>query len=189
MQEWHAVLRLKHGDLDGLEPLVRRYYHPGVRAAYLITRDRAAAEDVVQEAFSHASEHIDQFDASRPFGPWFLRSVTNAAIKATAGARRQVSLDCPIEATGAARTPQRADPHLDPEAILARAETREEVWAALACLSPVQRAAIVQRYFLGMSEKESAADLACPPGTVKSRLRGGLQQLRQRLQPARPGES
>jgi RNA polymerase sigma-70 factor, ECF subfamily len=53
-----------------------------VRAACLITRDVALAEDVVQEAFLQAYRSIRHFDLSRPFGPWFMRSVVHAAVKA-----------------------------------------------------------------------------------------------------------
>ena len=53
-----------------------------IRAAYLIVRDRALAEDLVQTAFLRAYDRIGQFDPSRPFAPWFLRSVVNDAVKA-----------------------------------------------------------------------------------------------------------
>ena len=74
MEEWRAIARLKGGDIDGMEPLVRRHYARSVRAAYLILRDREAAEDVVQGAFARMPEGIKGFDEARSFGPWFLRS-------------------------------------------------------------------------------------------------------------------
>lgn len=83
MDEPQAIARIKRGDLDGLEMLVRCYQAKAVQAAFLIVRDRLMAEDVVQAAFLKAVERIDQFDDSRPFGPWFLRSVVNAAIDAS----------------------------------------------------------------------------------------------------------
>ena len=82
MEEQKAIARLKRGDISGLEALVRKYQVQAVRAAYLIIRDRALAEDIVQAAFLRAYERIGQFDAGRPFGPWFLRSVVNDAVKA-----------------------------------------------------------------------------------------------------------
>ena len=51
MQERAAIVRLQQGDINGLEPLVREYQLQAVRAAYLITRDHALAEDIVQTAF------------------------------------------------------------------------------------------------------------------------------------------
>ena len=81
MDEAEAIVRLKQGDIGGLEALVQRYQLPALRAAYLITHDRSLAEDVAQAAFLRAYERIDQFDVERPFGPWFLRSVVNDEVK------------------------------------------------------------------------------------------------------------
>ena len=92
MDEQEAVARLQRGDISGLEPLVRRYQEPALHAAVLVCRDGALAEDLVQAAFVRAYERIGQFDARRPFGPWFIRSVVNDALKAVTR-RRQVPLD------------------------------------------------------------------------------------------------
>src|SRR5436190_20885557 len=131
MTEQEAITRLKAGDISGLERLVKLYQVQAVRAAYLIMRDRAAAEDVVQTAFLRAYERIGQFDATRPFGPWFLRGVVNDAVKAAARGARQVSLDglrtAGTELPGAAL----ADERPGPEELWDRAETAEGVWVAL----------------------------------------------------------
>jgi len=82
LEEKLAIARLKQGNLDGMEALVKHHQVRAVSAAYLIVRDPFLAEDIVQEAFLRAAERIDQFDESRPFGPWFLRSVINASITA-----------------------------------------------------------------------------------------------------------
>src|SRR5712692_3502470 len=95
MDEPEAISRLKRGDIGGLEWLVLRYQLPAVRAAYLVTHDRASAEDLTQSAFLRAYERIEQFDDERPFGPWFLRSVVNDAVKVTRRRGRQVGLDVP----------------------------------------------------------------------------------------------
>ncbi len=65
--------------------LVRRHQVEALRVAVLITRDRALAEDIVQAAFLRAYERIDQFDADRPFAPWFLRGVVRDAVKLAPG--------------------------------------------------------------------------------------------------------
>jgi RNA polymerase sigma-70 factor (ECF subfamily) len=177
MGDQEAIARLKQGDIGGLEWLVERYQVPAVRAAYLVVRDRSLAEDVVQSAFIRAYERIAQFDATRPFGPWFLRSVINDALKVAARWERSVPLD--------GDTPGETLPLPDPgpalDDILAAAETSAAIWAALGGLSPEQRTAIVLRYYLNLSEAEMAVRLACPPGTVKSRLYTARQRLRQLL--------
>jgi RNA polymerase sigma-70 factor (ECF subfamily) len=175
IDEQEAVARLQRGDIGGLELLVRRYQEPALRAAVLVCRDAALAEDLVQAAFVRAYERIGQFDARRPFGPWFIRGVVNDALKAVTR-RRQVPLD-----PAGLETP--AAPGDDPEARLAAAETREAVWAVLDELTPPQRAAIVLRYYADLSDAEIAQMLDCPPGTVRRRLHDARRRLR-RLLPA-----
>ena len=93
MDDTEAIARLRRGDIGGLEWLVRRYQVQALRTAYLIVRDHALAEDLVQTAFVRAYERIGQFDPARPFAPWFLRSVANDALKAAQRRERSVPLD------------------------------------------------------------------------------------------------
>lgn len=189
MEEHEAIVRLKRGDISGLEALVRQYQVQAVRAAYLITRDRALAEDIVQAAFLRAYERIGQFDAGRPFGPWFLRGVVNDAVKAATRRQRQVSLEASSEGEATSLADLLADPSPGPADLAEAAETRQAVWAALGKLPPAQRAAIVLRYYLGLSEAEMADELACPPGTVKWRLHAARKRLRTLLRPLWPAAS
>jgi DNA-directed RNA polymerase specialized sigma24 family protein len=92
MDEREAIERLKGGDVGGLESLMELYYTRAVRTAYLIARDRAMAEDVAQGAFVKAYEKSGQFDADRPFGPWFMKIVVNDAVKASKKRERTVPL-------------------------------------------------------------------------------------------------
>lgn len=185
MEEQEAIARLKQGDISGLETLVRMYQVQAVRAAFLVTHDRALAEDVVQAAFVRAFERIDGFDTRRAFGPWFLRSVVNDAVKAVARLQRRVSLE---RATAPDARPGRSvaylvDPGPGPDDLLELVQTREAVWAALSELPPEQRAAIVLRYYLGLSEAEMAGRMGCPPGTIKWRLHAARERLRTLLRP------
>ena len=128
--EPNAIAQLKRGEIAGLESLVRARILPAVRAAYLVTRDRARAEDLVHTAFIRAYERIGQFDAARPFGPWFLRSVINSAVSET----RRAGSFTPLAADTADLDPP--DPQPGPA---------NELRAALDQLTPEQRAAIVLR--------------------------------------------
>jgi len=181
MNEHKAIARLKRGDIGGLETLVQTYQVRAVRAAALITHDRALAEDLVQAAFIRAYERIHQFDDARPFGPWFLRSVVNDAVKAASRRRPLTSLDL----TPADDPLALADPLPGPEELLERAETEQAIVEALALLPPEQRAAVVLRYYLGLSDAEIAAQQACPPGTIKWRLHAARDRLRGLLGPWR----
>ncbi|HEC35684.1 MAG TPA: RNA polymerase sigma factor [Anaerolineae bacterium] len=184
MEEQEAIAQLKRGDIGGLEPLVRKYQVQAVRAAYLVTRDRALAEEIVQASFLRAYERIAQFDAGRPFGPWFLRSVTNDAVKAAARRERLTPLETDGETSLADLL---ADPNPGPDELAEAAEARQAIWDALGKLPPAQRAAVVSRYYLGLSEAEMALRLDCPPGTVKWRLHAARERLRRLLRPLWPG--
>ncbi len=175
MDEQQAIFSLKQGDIAGLEVLVTRYQERALRTAYLITGDPALAQDVVQETFVRAYRAIRTFDARRPFEPWFLRSVVNAAIKAAQKAARQISL-------GDRASWQAFDDICSQiesvESQVESAETQERIWAAMQCLSARQRAVIVQRYFLDMSEKDMALELQAAPGTIKWLLNAARERLR-----------
>ncbi len=175
MEESEAIARLKAGDIGGLEPLVRAYQVRAIRAAFLICHDRALAEDIVQSAFVRAYERIAQFDATRPFGPWFVQSVVNDALKAAARQGRTSPLDW--DGADDDSLPL-IDPGPTPEEQLEAAETHAAIGAALAHLSPEQRAAIVLRYYAGLSESEMTARLHAPPGTIKWRLHAARHRLR-----------
>ena len=177
MDERRAIGRLKEGDPGGLELLVRAHQVRAVRAAYLICRDRPLAEDVVQGAFVKAYEKIGTFDEGRPFGPWFTRMVVNDAIKAASRRERATRYE------GASPDALLEDPGTSPHELLEEAEERRRVWTALAKLPPAQRAAIVQRYYLGMSEAEMAGSEDSPPGTIKWRLHAARKRLSNLLRP------
>jgi RNA polymerase sigma-70 factor, ECF subfamily len=172
MHEDEAVARLQRGDISGLEALVHLYQRPALRAAVLVCRDPATAEDLVQAAFVRAYERIGQFDASRRFGPWFIRSVVNDALKA--GRRHESSLE------GVEWQPA-APPEDDPAALLVAAETRAAIWGTLDQLTADQRAAIVLRYYCDLTDAQVARLLDLPPGTVRRRLHDARRRLRSLL--------
>src|ERR687888_80308 len=98
------------GSKADMEELFRRHWPPAYRAAYFVVYDRAAAEDIAQEAFLSAMRALDRFDRRRPFGPWLHRIVVNRAIDwARARALRRESGDAALEAAAAAPAPD--NPH------------------------------------------------------------------------------
>jgi RNA polymerase sigma-70 factor (ECF subfamily) len=185
LDERTAISQMQRGDIRGLDTLMRAYQVRALRAAHLITHDLPLAEDIVQSAFIRAYERIEQFDDTRPFGPWFLRSVVNSATTAVTrrgrfewrnGSTAQDAADDVV--SGAEATAVLPDPDPGPEERILGAETRDEVWQALESLPPAQRAAVVLRYFLELPEAETAQRLGVPPGTVKSRLATARGRLR-----------
>ncbi len=180
MDERAAVERLSGGDVGGLEPLVRLHHARAVRAAYLVVRDRSLAEDVVQSAFVKACEKIAGFDEERPFGPWFMRIVVNDAVKASKKRERAISREV---ADAEEMLLRLADPGAGPHEEAEKAEAHRRVWRALEQLPPAQRAAVVQRYYLGMSEAEMVESSESPQGTIKSRLSAARKGLARLLRP------
>jgi RNA polymerase sigma-70 factor (ECF subfamily) len=182
LEEKLAIARLKQGNLDGMQALVKRHQVRAVSSAYLIVRDPKLAEDIVQEAFLRAAEKIDQFDESRPFGPWFLRSVINASTKAARKQKRFLPLEGMRDEETSKVAAWLIDPDPHPEQILEMQETRQVVWKALGELAAEQRAVIVMRHFLEMSEAEMMKDLDRPLTTIRWRLKTARNQLRKILQ-------
>src|SRR5438067_9204297 len=166
-QERAWVRGARAGSATDVEALFRHHWPLAYRAAYLVVHDSAAAEDIAQEAFLAALRALDRFDRRRPFGPWLHRIVVNRAID---WARARAL---------------RAEAALGEEpAVEDVRELGDELMGTLTHLSPEHRAVIVLRHVLGYSPGEIAQLLGLPRGTVNSRLRRGLDELRERLDDA-----
>ena len=152
------------GSASDFEALFRAFWPNAYRAAYLVVHDAAAAEDIAQEAFLAAVRNLDRFDRRRPFGPWLHRIVVNRAIdwSRRRALRSEIELhESPVE---------QAPPDVGSDTVARMQE-----------LSPEHRAVIVLRYLLGYTPGEIARILEVPRGTVNSRLRRGLDQLKGRV--------
>lgn len=176
--EREAICKLKNGDISGLEVLVHRYQLKAVRGADIITRDRALAEDIVQAAFIRAYERIDQFDENLSFGPWFLRSVINDAIKMVTRKRDLLFLES-LPEIAFDEFWENNEPN--PEDHLESQEIHKQVWEALGRLPPKQRAVVVLRYYLELNLEEIGQEMAAPQGTVKWRLHRARRRLKKIL--------
>jgi RNA polymerase sigma-70 factor, ECF subfamily len=165
-REERALVRgAQAGSLDDLEALFRVHWPRAFRAAYLVTHDAAAAEDIAQESLLAALRALDRFDRRRPFGPWLHRIVVNRAIDWTRARklRSEVELPDSLPASEPSRPP------------------RDDILAALGRLAPEHRAVVVMRYLLELTPGEIAEALDLPRGTVNSRLRRGLDALESEL--------
>lgn len=111
-----------------------------------------------------AIRRLDSFDRGRPFGPWLHRIVVNRAIDWVRA--RQLRAEAEI---------------LDAAAPEHQGELSDEALAALADLTPEHRAVIVLRHLLGYTPGEISELLNLPRGTVNSRLRRGLDTLKERM--------
>src|SRR5574338_700982 len=165
--------RLASGDLGALERLYEQYGAMSVSIAYRITGDRAIAEDVVQEAFLGAWRNAARYAASRgSVRTWLLSIVHHRAIDAVR--RRRPTSELPETDAGMPTALVMPDSWTEVSAAL----DRETVRAALDTLSIVQREAIELAYFGGLTQAEIAERTGVPLGTVKGRMRLGLDALR-----------
>jgi len=158
------VRAAQRGDASGIEALFRLHWPRAYRAAYLVVHDAAAAEDIAQEAFLAAVRNLDRFDRRRPFGPWLHRIVVNRAIDWTRA--RQLRAEAEL---------------LDAVAGPKAARFDDSLLRALAALPPDHRAVIVLRHLLEYTPGEIAELLGVPRGTVNSRLRRGLDALKEHV--------
>lgn len=179
--EQQAIALLKQGNIKGLSILVQNYQVKAVHSAFLITRDQEVAEDVVQDAYLQVYRKIAQFDENRPFNPWFMRIVINAAKKAANRQRKSLPFEEPV--WGNPISAWLIDPSKSPEKLNESAETRELVWQAMKQLTPNQRAVVVLRYFLDKNESEMIEKLGKPSTSIKWWLHSARKRLQRLLKP------
>ncbi len=178
-----AVQRLKRGDIGALEILFTRHQVRAVRTAFLILQDEAAAQDVVQETFLRIYQRIRYFDESQPFEPYLLKSVVHAALNVARRSNKVIPLDGNLSVIESLLN--RAD---SPEVQIEVTQHSQQILSALNKLSPRQRAVIVQRYYLEMSEQEMSVSLQAAPGTVKWLLNAARTRLRDLLRTERSNQ-
>jgi RNA polymerase sigma-70 factor, ECF subfamily len=168
-----SMERLARGDLGALDQLYEHYGAMSFSIAYRITGDRAAAEDVVQEAFLGAWRNAGRYvDARGTVRAWLLSIVHHRAIDAVR--RRRPTSELPEIDAGLPEALTLPDTWAEVEVGLDRDDIRE----ALGRISDVQREAIELAYFGGLTQTEIAERTGVPLGTVKGRMRLGLEGLR-----------
>lgn len=177
LTESDLVAQARRGDTRAYQALLEEHQTIAFRTAYLIAGSAADAEDAVQEGFVKAYYALDRFRPGAPFRPWILRIVANEAKNRRRSAVRRDAL-----VLRAAEEPPSGGAVPSPEAALLGSEERGLLLAAVNELREEDRLVIACRYFVGLSEEETAAALGWRRGTVKSRLSRSLARLRERLE-------
>ncbi len=160
------------GDGDSFGRLVDRYALSARRSARAILQDGDAADDVVQDAMISAWHALPRFDLGRPFRPWLMRIVVNAALDA----RRRNHVRRAEQVTDMMESPGALPDHLTDATILRVALDR-----ALAALPERQRISVVLFDAEGYGHAEIASILNVPEGTVRSYVFHGRRTLRRAL--------
>ena len=148
-----------------LEDLLERFGREIQGVAYLILRDRAAAEDVVVDTLLTALDRGDQLRDPAALRPWLLRIATNRALGVRRSSSRVVQLHV---------LPDRPTRWTDEDA-------RMTLLGCVDRLAPRMRAAVVLRYYADLSVREVAEALGTSENTVKTQLRESLEQMRRSL--------
>jgi RNA polymerase sigma factor (sigma-70 family) len=151
---------------------VREHQQVAFRAAYLVTGSAAEAEDAAQEGFVKAWLALPRFREGAPFRPWLLAIVKNEARNRRRHAGRQAALALRSWDPESSNTEETAT---------ARAE-HERLLRVVAGMREEDRLVIGYRYFLDLSEEDTAEALGIARGTVKSRLARALVRLREQME-------
>ncbi|HMJ59137.1 MAG TPA: RNA polymerase sigma factor [Gemmatimonadales bacterium] len=167
--EADLVAQTLAGERAAFGVLVERYAPQARRVARAVLGDPDEADDAAQDGFLSALVKLGQYDARRPFGPWLMRIVANAATDRRR--RRQVRRVEPLDPGLVGGGPR-------PDADAVRNELGERLRAALAELPPRRRTAVVLFDVEGYSHAEIAGMLGIPEGTVRSEVFHARRRLR-----------
>jgi RNA polymerase sigma factor (sigma-70 family) len=188
------VARAATGDHEAYAALVGPHQRAAYRVAAAITGWNADAQEALQNAHVKAFRSLRRFRRGAPFAPWLLRIVVNEARNRRVAAARRTNLALRVASADAVAADLdpfagpsghtgwvpglSGDAAPSPEAAALAAERAAELLAAVNALREEDRAVIACRYFLDLSEAETAATLGLPRGTVKSRLSRALARVR-----------
>lgn len=175
--ETALIRRCQAGESAAFEELFYLYRDDVYRFAYLVVRDAALAQDVVQEAFLKVFRSVERFQFRSSFKSWLYRVVVNEAITLLRRRKIKEELDPAPGRNLAAGSDQRAGRWQPEEAALESEERRLLRWA-IGQLDPIHRSVVVLKYFHDFSDTEIGAAVGCPSGTVKSRLHRARELLR-----------
>ena len=171
MDESTLVRHAAHGDATAWEPLVLAHQQAVFRFAYLLLGDPDEAEEIAQETFLRAWNHLRRFDTSRPLRPWLLSIASNLASNKRRSAGRYLA--------ALTRAFRNEPPPANIEERSAQHIESDTLWQAVKTLDFTDQQIIYLRYFLELPVSETAQALDIAEGTVKSRLNRALEKLRQ----------
>jgi RNA polymerase sigma-70 factor (ECF subfamily) len=175
-EDGRLISQIRKGNILALEALYEKYKGQVYRTALAITRDRGAAEDILQDCFLKVYTHVDRLDGSLPLSPWLHRVAVNLSYNWASKSRRWL---VPLEGVIDRLV---AGPGTLPESTFDRGELQLVIQKAIASLSFEHRVVIVLFYLDGFRLDEIAYILDCPVGTVKSRLHYARRSLRRKLE-------
>jgi RNA polymerase sigma-70 factor (ECF subfamily) len=183
LDEAVVVAQAREGDVRAFSELVRRYEGKIFRLAQHVTQNREDAEDVLQETFMKAYEHLDQFQGNSKFYTWIVRIAVNQALMKLRRRKtdRSVSLDETIDTGEDTVVREIAAWDENPENRYSREELGKILDTAVQSLDPPYRSVFQLRDIDELSTEETADALGLSVPAVKSRLLRARLQLREKL--------
>lgn len=172
--EKELIRQIKAGDTEAYGQLVRAYQKQVYALCLRMVGDPGEAEDLTQEAFVKSWQGLEYYRYEAAFSTWLYRLTTNLCLDHLRRRKRQAALTAAWDEEAEYR-----DTALTPEEACLRREAYGELDAAMAALSPEDRALLVLRVVRELSYEEIAADLNIPVGTVKSRLSRARMRLKE----------
>ena len=171
-----VVRRVRAGDVALYEILMRRYNQRLYRVARAILRDDTEAEDVMQDSYVLAYQHLDQFEGRAPFSAWLTRITVRAALARLRARSRVQQLD--LNEDSGEPTMNLADPAPSPEQLASRGELGHLLEEAVLGLPDQYRSVVMLRDVEELSTSETASALELTEENVKVRLHRGHAMLR-----------
>ncbi|MGA7634957.1 MAG: sigma-70 family RNA polymerase sigma factor [Terriglobales bacterium] len=173
----------QNGDLSAFEQLVGRYDRKLFRIAEHVTRNREDSQDVVQESFLKAFQHLGEFREQSQFSTWLFRITVNQALMKLRKRRttKDVSFDEGFQASEDILPREVADWAPNPEELYRTSELRDILIKTLEELQPILRTVFVLRDIEELSVDQTAEVLAVSRAAVKARLWRARLQLRELL--------
>jgi RNA polymerase sigma-70 factor (ECF subfamily) len=178
--------RLANRDLGAFEALYDRYADLVYSVSLRVVADPQVAQDVTQDVFLRVWRRPESFDLSRgKFMTWLLSVARNRSIDERRGHARRLRHEALPSTTEEEDVIPSTDELDDPALMTVLSDERKAVRAAMIILPPEQRLAIQLAYFGGLTQQEIANQLGQPLGTVKTRIRLGMQKMRGALEERR----
>jgi RNA polymerase sigma-70 factor (ECF subfamily) len=183
LDESALIAQSREGDAEAYGQLVRRYQSKIFRLAQHITQNREDAEDVLQETFLKAYEHLDQFQGNSKFYTWIVRIAVNQSLMKLRRRKndKSVSMDDAIDTGEDMIVREIAAWDENPEERLSREEIGGILDSAIESLEPPYRSVFVLRDIEELSTEDTAEALGLSVPAVKSRLLRARLQLREKL--------
>ncbi len=179
------VERVQGGDRQAFDLLVAKYQRRLMRLIARIVHDQSEAEDVVQETFIKAYRALRHFRGDSAFYTWLYRIGINTAKNFLTNQHRRAPTSTDADAEQAETYD--GGEHLrdinTPESVLASKQIMQTLNAAMEALPVDLRTAIVLREIEGLSYEEIAEIMACPIGTVRSRIFRAREVIADKLKP------